>query len=130
MIIALKLLAWVAYILLDAGANFLTIEINKDRPNYLIMAVIRGIAFVLYGVYLWDFQADWWYFNIFIFCTTSFWLLFDIFLNRLRRKSIFHIGKNSGWIDRFGTRYPAIYWACKVIALVALVWSVANIYQP
>lgn len=128
--ITLKLLLWIAYIFLDVWINFYIIEINKSRPNYLLMNIVRGGVFILYGAFVWDFQANFWYLNIAIFCVTSFWLCFDILLNRFRRKHLLYIGPESGWIDRFGFKNPALYYACKVAALVLLIMSIINIYQP
>lgn len=128
--ITFRLLLWLFYIAADVWTNYTIIEKNKARPNYLLLFIVRGAAFILYGAFVWNFQYQIWYLNIFIFCVTSFWLLFDIFLNLSRDLSPFHIGKTSGFIDRFGVKEPGVYWCAKVMALILLILSVINIYQP
>lgn len=130
MITTALLLIWVLYIGFDVWVNHRIIEINQARPNYLLLNIMRGGAFILYGAYMWDFQYEIWYFNILVYCTTSFWVLFDLVLNVLRGKHPLYIGMHSGWIDQFGFRHQGIYYLAKVIALVWLVFSVINIYQP
>lgn len=126
----LKLLLWILYIAVDVRVNFLIIEKWDKRPNYLLMNIIRGGVFILYGAFVWDFQAEMWYFNIFLFCVTSFWLLFDLSLNIARKKHPLYIGAESGWIDRFGIKNQGFYYMCKLFALVVLILATINIYNP
>lgn len=125
----LKLLLWLAYIAVDVWTNYVIIEKNDSRPNYLLMNIVRGCVFIVYGAFIWDTQADLRTLYIFIFCTTSFWILFDISLNLSRGKHILYLGKESGWVDRFGFKHPVIYYLGKVCALAALVFSIAKLYQ-
>lgn len=127
---ALKLFVWIAYILLDVWLNYKIIEVDDHKPNYLLLNIIRGAAFILYGAFVWDFQAEIWYLNIFIFCVASFWIFFDLWLNVVRGKHPLYIGANSGWIDRFGYKHPGIYYFCKACVLVILILSTINIYNP
>lgn len=127
--ITLKLLLWLAYIAVDAWINYTIIEVNDKRPNYLVLNIQRGIAFILYGVFIFDTQADLRTFYIFLYCTTSFWLLFDLGINIARKKHPLYIGMHSGWIDRFGFQHKAIYYIGKVCALAALIFSIVKIYQ-
>jgi hypothetical protein len=128
--ITLKFLVWIAYIALDVWINYVIIEKNKARPNYLLLFIMRGIAFLLWAKFVVGFEYDLFYLNYFVFATCSFWIGFDLFLNGLRGKHPLHIGENSGWIDRFGAKHQALYYIAKVIALVWLVFSVINIYTP
>lgn len=127
--ITLKLLLWLVYIGVDVWTNYVIIEKNDSRPNYLLMNIVRGVAFILYGRFFWDLSLDLQALYVFLYCTTSFWILFDIGLNRARRKHPLYIGQHSGWIDQYGFKYPAIYYLGKVIALAALIFSIAKIYQ-
>lgn len=127
--ITFKLLIWVAFIWLDVWNNYYIIEVNDRRPNYLLMNIVRGVAFILYGAFVWDTQADIRTFYIFLYCTTSFWVLFDLGINIARKKHPLYIGMHSGWIDRFGFQHQAIYYLGKVCALSALIFSIAKLYQ-
>lgn len=128
MITTLKLLLWILYIAIDVWTNYAIIEKMKGRPNYLLMNIIRGGAFILYGAFVWDFQAAIWYLNVFVFCVTSFWLLFDLSLNVARNKHPLYIGAESGFIDRFGVKNQGIYYFAKLCALIILILSIINIY--
>lgn len=123
------LLIWVVYIAADVWCNFYIIEQINSRPDYLKLNIIRGVAFVLYGRFVWDLWLDLHSLYIFLYCTTSFWLLFDLVLNISRGKHPLYIGQNSGYIDQYGFKNPFLYYVFKVFALAALVFSIAKIYQ-
>lgn len=127
--ITLKLLLWVVYIGLDVWINYTIIEVNNKKPNYLVLNIQRGIAFILYGVFIFDTQADLRTFYIFLYCTTSFSIFFDLALNISRDKHLLYIGQTSGWIDQWGFKNPFLYYIFKVLALAALVFSIVKIYQ-
>lgn len=126
----LKLFVWLIFIGLDVLYNWYVIEKKHQRPFYLVLNIARGFAFILWGVFIIDFQYDIFYLNYFIFAITSFWLLFDLGINVTRKKHPLYIGMHSGWIDQFGFRHQGIYYLAKVIALVWLVFSIINIYNP
>jgi hypothetical protein len=136
----IQLLLWIFYIALDVWINYRIIEVNDSRPNYLLMNIVRGAAFVVYGRLIWDASIELTYgwdvfrvteetFYMTIYCLTSFWILFDLGLNRARNKHPLYIGQNSGWIDQYGFKYPSVYYLGKLCALAALVYSIAKIYQ-
>lgn len=128
--ITLKLLCWLAYVAVDVWTNFVIIERNRSRPNYLLLNIIRGMAFIVWGAFIVDFQYDIFYLNYFLFAITSFWIGFDLVLNIVRKKHPLYIGSNSGWIDQFGAKNRGVYYLAKVFALVVLVSSIINIYNP
>lgn len=64
--------------------------------------------------------------TILIFQLSSFYLLFDLSLNLMRRKEIFYVGNTSA-IDKFMWRYPAIHLGAKVFCLVFVIWSVIEL---
>lgn len=127
--ITLKLIIWQLYVSFDVWINYRIIEVNDSRPNYLLMNIVRGVAFVLYGRFFWDLSIDLQALYVFLYCTTSFWLLFDLGLNLARRKHPLYIGQHSGWIDQYGFKYPVVYYLGKLLALAALIFSIAKIYQ-
>lgn len=127
--ITLKLILWVAFIAADVWCNYYIIEINRARPNYLLLNIIRGVAFVLYGRFVWDLSLDLQTFYILLCCTTSFSIFFDLALNISRGKHLLYIGQTSGWIDQWGFKNPFLYYIFKVLALAGLVFSIVKIYQ-
>lgn len=129
MTIALKLLIWIAFIGGFIYYQWYIIEKKKQRPFYLFdFFVIKGPAFILYGVYVWDTQNDLRTLNILLWCLTSFWILMDLGLNVSRGKSPFYVGKKSGWLDKFGVWLPWAYWALKLLAVYVLVHTTINFY--
>jgi hypothetical protein len=128
--ITLKLLVWIAYISFDVWINYRIIEVNKRRPRYLLLNIMRGSAFVLYGRLVWDMKPEIWYLNVLLFCVTSFWIGFDSVLNLTRGKHMLYIGPQSGWIDKWGVSNPVLYYLCKFFALIILVLATINIFAP
>lgn len=129
MITTLKLLLWIAYTGFDVWINYRIIEINKNRPDYLLMNCFRGLALITYLSLIWKFQWTWWHANLILLCLTFFWIAFDLSLNLLRKKHPLYIGAESGWIDQWGFKNRAAYYIAKLVALVVLVWSITNIYN-
>jgi hypothetical protein len=127
--ITLKLLLWLLWIATDCWINYTIIEKNDSRPNYLLMNIVRGCVFILYGAFIWDTQADLRTFYIFLYCTTSFSIFFDLALNISRGKHLLYIGQTSGWINQWGFKNPFLYYIFKVLALAGLVFSIVKIYQ-
>lgn len=138
--ITLKLLLWILYIAVDVWINYRIIEVNDSRPNYLLMNIVRGVAFIVYGRLIWDASIeltyDWTVFRVTdetsymtMYCITSFWILFDLALNRARKKHPLYIGPHSGWIDQYGFKYPALYYLGKLIAVGTLIYSIIKIYK-
>lgn len=129
MIIALKLLIWIAFIAGFVYYQWYLIEKKKQRPFYLFdFFVIKGPAFIAYGIWVWDTQNDLRTLNILLWCVTSFWILMDLGLNVSRGKSPFYVGKQSGWLDRYGSRWPWAYWALKLLAAYILIQTTINFY--
>jgi hypothetical protein len=116
---------WAIYIFLDALINWWWIEHKRQVPNYIVLTITRGWFLIIVGI-LYDineFNIGWWM----LFCTTSFWVMFDPTLNIMRNLNVFYIGTNSK-IDSIGLRYPVLYWIAKVIALILVVISVNKLW--
>jgi hypothetical protein len=126
----LKLFVWLLFIAGDVWISFTIIERNRRRPRYLLLNIMRGIAFILWAKFVVGFEYDIFYLNYFVFATCSFWLLFDGALNAARGKHLLYIGATSGWLDRFGIKHQALYYIAKVIAVVGLTFATINIYTP
>jgi hypothetical protein len=128
--ITLKILFW--FVVITGFVLYDYVKIKKgERPFYLVNFLLRGIAFVLYGAFVWDTQYELRTLNLFLFCVASFWVYFDILLGSLLHGNPFYIGPNSGWIDRAGlhNKWTNIaYWILKILALYVAVQTCINIY--
>lgn len=128
MIIALKLLIWIAVI-----AGFIWFSVwnirRGNRPNYLLENIIKGILFILYGAFIWDAQNDIRTLNLLLWCVTSWWIIFDASMGIILNNHPLYIGKNSGWIDRLGVKYPLAYWILKALALYVLIATTINFFR-
>jgi hypothetical protein len=118
----LILFVWIIFILADAFVNFYQIEKVKTVPNYYQSTIIRGMASILHGILANSQSLDdfkW----LFLFQITSFWLIFDLTLNKLRKKPLFYVGSNS-LIDRFFRKKPVwILVFAKVVAVFVAILS-------
>jgi len=107
-------------------------DANGRKPIYLVMFILRGMAAILHGV-LFDPHTLQDYFPVFIFQVTSFWLLFEIALNIVRKKPILYYDTtehDSGWIDKFfSLTGREFHFFCKLLALIILVFSIIIIYS-
>lgn len=112
---------WLIYIILDSIVNWYWIEKIKKIPNYLILTIVRAWFFILIGITVPitpQTFVEW-----FLFTSCSFWVIFDISLNKLRDKGWRYIGENS-FIDRVGKKHPVFYWVAKTIAFILLMWFI------
>jgi len=130
--ITLKLLAWVVVIIAFVAWDYYEIVKKKTRPNYLLENIIKGVLFILYGVYIFDTQNDLRTVALVVYALTSYWIMFDLLLNSVRHLDPFYIGKTSGWIDRFAhinsTTFVA-YWVAKGLAAYGFVSSIIYLYR-
>ena len=110
---------WIGYILIDALVNWYWIEKMNTVPNYVLLTIVRGWFFILVGITI-PIEPET-FLEWVLFTTCSFWVLFDLTLNLLRRKKWNYIGENS-FIDGLGLRYPIPFWACKFLALATIVY--------
>jgi len=110
---------WLLFILLDVYRNWYMIEKKKTKPIYLQSFTIRGMAAILHGILMDVENIDEWT-PLLFFQLSSFWVIFDLSLNLLRKKSVFHVGK-ANLIDKYLGTIPEIYWTLKAIALIAMV---------
>lgn len=129
-----KLLLWLIPIAINVYVD------RKGRvPFYLLVNIARGIAAILHGTLMLTgvdytpWTMAWWelillWLPIFTFQMTSFWLLFDLGINIVQKKSslLYRDTKegNSGWIERFFKDKPDwTYYTAKAAALVLLIIS-------
>jgi len=130
--ITLKLSLWFLVIVAFVALDYFEIVKKKSRPNYLLENILKGVCFIIYGAFIWNTQNNYRTVAIFIFCVTSYWILFDLILNSVRHLNPFYIGRNSGYIDRFAYINKATfiaYWTLKILAVTMCVQSIIYIYK-
>jgi hypothetical protein len=121
------LLLW----LIPIGIN-IWVDRNGDKPNYLMVFVLRAIASIVHMVFF-DVRNGLDIIPLFIFQITSFWILFEIGLNLVRDRPFLYFDRtenDSGWIDEIfdflGTTAHAV---AKAAALTACVLAIIAIYE-
>lgn len=117
---------WFIFIALEIVRNYYMIVVKDKKPVYFQSFILRGWAHISIIVFVYDvtvpsewlpiykiFESDYW--PILLFHVTSFWILFDLTLNILRKKPWNYRGKTSGWLDSIPSNI--IYWLLKISAL-------------
>jgi len=97
----------------------------------LVSFIIRGVVWIVYASLLWQTQMDLRTLNLFLFCVTSFFILFDILMGSMLHGDPFYIGPNSGFIDRFALKNNwtnVAYWGLKILAAYLMIQTAINIY--
>ena len=112
------MILWIIFIALEILRNYYLIEVKKSRPIYIQSFIIRGLASIFHGVYL-DVQNMREFTPILAFQVITFWWLFDIGLNLLRRKIWNYRGQNSGWLDPLPDN---VYWILKFVVTGIGIW--------
>lgn len=122
---------WLIFVILEIVRNYVLIEVLELRPHYGWNRAIRFFAgFVwLIAMYpefdpLGDYTTLWGAAKYGAFAGSSFYLLFDVSLNLLRKKPWNYRGKNSGLTDKLGLPY---YYLLKIASLLVLVLSLIAI---
>lgn len=131
--IILGIILWLSFIPFEVFRNYRWIEIKKKRPAYFNFAVVRitaGLACLVIMYPHFDPLGNWWSVlgavPYVIFEISSFYLVFDSWLNIKRGKKWFYKGEDSGILDDMP------YWAyyiMKILCLIALPWSLIVILK-
>jgi hypothetical protein len=124
------------------------VDRNGHKPNYLKVFTLRAMAAVIHGLLF--APRDWYaYVNeyhwslgvaVFLFQITSYWLVFEIGLNIVRKriqqlgfwKGVLYYDQKEGdsdWIDRFFKwAGPTYYITAKSMALIVCILSIIYLY--
>jgi len=106
---------WLIYILLEAFIQSKYIKVG-NKPPYLVLFLIRGMASIIQGGAILNVQYGTWQYPILLgFQVCSFWIVFDLFLNYLRGEKWNYKGANSGKLDKISYPY---YYILKGISLI------------
>lgn len=118
---------WLLFVALEIARNYVLIEVLDMRPHYGWSRIIRLGAGALF--FFWYFPdpatmgfAPW---NYALFQWTSFYVSFDLILNKLRGKDWDYTGKDSGPLDKLSKRK---YHLLKAASLVILILTLIVIY--
>jgi hypothetical protein len=112
------MIIWLLYPLIEALIQSKLIA-KGWKPIYFQLFVIRGMVSIGHGIFVGvENMAQYGLLVAFQACT--FWILFDLLLNKFRGKPWYYLGKESGWLDRMGSKdgsfFIGLYWALKIIA--------------
>lgn len=120
-------MAWFIFIALEMLRNFTLIKWLEIRPHYGWSRVIRFFGWLGFLFYRFPDPASVG-FPVLVytaFQVSSFYLLFDLILNILRKKPIFYRGKNSGELDKLP---DTKYYLLKLGTLIVFILSSIAIY--
>jgi hypothetical protein len=130
--ITIKLILWLIVIAAFVYADYYQIKKKHSRPFYLLENILKGAAFICYGSLIWQTQYEPFTVVLFLWCVTTYWLLFDIALGIALHSDPLYVGRTSGWIDRFhylNNWTMLAYWIAKFIALITAVCTTLYIYK-
>lgn len=122
------ILLWISYVINEAFRNYIIIrggvwptEKPAQRPDYTLSFILRGMASILHG-FLFEVEETIEYLPILIFQVTTFLVIFNPLLNRIRGFDFWYLGRNSGWIDkwllRMGKAFYIVVYSCLVVISV------------
>lgn len=111
---------WILIVVLTTFIHYWMISRNV-KPIYLQWFVIRAIAAILHAILAdvsnvnltLEGMIDYW--PLFFFQISSYYLIFDPLLNRLRGLTWIYKGKDSGWMDKLPHKW---YIAVKILCIV------------
>jgi hypothetical protein len=113
------MLYWLIYILLEAFIQYKSIKAG-NKPSYLVLFLIRGIFSILQGGLILDVQYNTWQYPVLLgFQACSFWIVFDLVLNLLRKEKWDYKGSNSGYLDKIPSSY---YLTLKFLVFIGAIY--------
>lgn len=126
--IALQITGWIALILANVIYDFKRIKAEKG-VNHGIETVVRigvGLLYagLMFGVRHPDEHAQW----VLIFMPTSFWLLFELFLNLALKRHPLEVGSTAKTDRWFKKNYPA-YIGMKAFSLALFLVSLVQLLK-
>jgi len=112
------MITWFLYIIAEALIQAHYIK-EGNRPNYLQLFIIRGMASIFHGVIVNVQPYPWYDYPLLVLWqASSFWIFFDLILNELRGKPLDYKGENSGWLDSLPEFW---YWIGKCLSLLMFI---------
>lgn len=109
---------WLLYILAEAFVQGKSIK-DGNKPLYIVLFIIRGIASIIHGITL-NVQYGTWQYPILLgFQICSFYTIFDFVLNALRLDPLGYRGKESGWLDKLNdTQWYSLKVICLILSII------------
>lgn len=122
-------MAWLIFIALEILRNYALIKWLRLRPHYGWSKIIRCAAGAFFFFWYFPDPATMGFppINYFFFQITSFYVSFDLILNKLRGLAWDYRGKNSGDLDKLpDTKYYLLKAACLVVLILTLIVMYAD----
>lgn len=121
-----SLIIWLELVVIITFIHHYMIKEMETRPIYMQWWIIRGLAAIIHAVISDEVNIEWSiealvdYWPMLIFQVSSYYLIFDPLLNKLRKLTFIYRGLHSGWMDRL----PMPAWvAVKVCCVGGLAYS-------
>ena len=129
------MITWLIYPILEVLIQAYWIEQVKRRPDYQFVWMVRGAAFFAWAIWMvmridvyYDLQTYrdslWIMLPLLLWAPTTFFLIFNPLLNKLRGKELNYKGADSGMFDAWS--YERLKWfriACLTFAILSLIFS-------
>lgn len=122
----LSILLWVLFVIIVSAIHYIIIEVYNRTPFYLGWFVAKGMAAILNGIMFDPKNVSEWL-PILAFQITSFWVIFNPLLNKMRGLSFWHLGTDSGLIDKFFLKYHVLYKTTYVLTCVIMLYCLWKI---
>jgi hypothetical protein len=129
------MITWLIYPIIEALIQAYWIERVKRRPDYDYLKIVRGAAFFAWAIWMvtrievyYDLQSYrdmlWICLPLLFWAPTTFFLIFNPLLNKLRGREWDYKGKDSGPFDKLSAKnYHRFMKACAVVAGLCLLIS-------
>jgi hypothetical protein len=120
-----KILGWIALIAANVHIDYWLIEKRKSGINHIVETIVRGMAGILYGAFVFNAQVEtggW----VILFEIASFVTIFEPWLNLRRGRAWDYLSSApdaAAW-DRFFVKHQWLYYVVKLVAVVAVGYSI------
>lgn len=134
------MITWLIYPILEALIQYVWIEKVKHRPDYQFVWMVRGAAFFTWAIWMvmridiyYDVQTYrdtlWIALPLLFWAPTTFFLIFNPLLNKLRGKELNYKGKDSGMFDAWSySTLRRFRIACAVVAIISFLFGMKWFY--
>lgn len=118
----IKLLLWIPIVAAFVWIDWYTIKVKKVKPNHYLGWTLRGMAAILYGVFVFNPKSEWPGFHVMSYLSFSFLLTFNPSINLARGLAWDYIGKES-YFDKFFSKRRGLYYMLNLMALGMMIVS-------
>lgn len=123
----IAIFCWLLIPLTNAFVDAWMIERLKMPIDHLVEFLFRGMFAILYGALIFDAKDGHQGTAVIIYEATSFYVVFELALNLLRRKPWNYLG-NTAALDKFLAKRRPIYYLLKLISAAGAVLTGTYLY--